>query len=275
LLLKDAQSDPVKRATLISDVVRSIAVIPDGITRTVYIRECSKILDADERVLYAEIRKIRRKRAEQKFKQVENYPSFIDDKPDVKQEKNPPDHTCHVEKDIIRLLLNYGNREEINVLNDKKQEIIVSVAKYIIHVIEDDMLEFSHPVYKTIFEEIKNQVKTDGLVDDSYFIKHSDNTIANTSADLLTILYKPSKIWQKHEVYIESEEMKLKSDVPKIVDAFKNQKVLAMIKETQQQLKNAQDNNDQANIILLQERFIVLNNLKKDLSKNLGDRIII
>ena len=62
LLIRDSKSDPVKRATLITDVVRSIAVIPDGITRTVYIRECSKILDIDERVLYAEIRKIRRKR---------------------------------------------------------------------------------------------------------------------------------------------------------------------------------------------------------------------
>ncbi|HJX71853.1 MAG TPA: DNA primase, partial [Bacteroidales bacterium] len=66
LLVKDSKSDPVKRATLITDVVRSIAVIPDGITRTVYIRECSRMLDIDERMLYAEIRKIRRKKAEQK-----------------------------------------------------------------------------------------------------------------------------------------------------------------------------------------------------------------
>jgi len=68
LLSEEAQNDPVKRANLINDVVRSISMIPDGIMRTVYIKNCSSILDIDEKVLYEETNKIRNKKARQKHK---------------------------------------------------------------------------------------------------------------------------------------------------------------------------------------------------------------
>ncbi|MBQ9665668.1 MAG: DNA primase [Bacteroidaceae bacterium] len=51
LLLKDAQRDPIKRAKLTEDIVRSIAVIPDEIIRSTYVHECAEILGMDEAVL--------------------------------------------------------------------------------------------------------------------------------------------------------------------------------------------------------------------------------
>ena len=63
LLIKDAASDPVKRAGLIREIVRSIAVIPETITRTVYIQECSNLLNVGEQVLYGEVNKLMRDRA--------------------------------------------------------------------------------------------------------------------------------------------------------------------------------------------------------------------
>jgi len=64
LLLKTTENDPVARATLIKDVIRSVAVIPESITRAVYIRECSRLLNVEEAVLYNEVRRILRTRAE-------------------------------------------------------------------------------------------------------------------------------------------------------------------------------------------------------------------
>ena len=92
---------------------------------------------------------------------------------------------------------------------------------------------------------------------------------------MLATTYQLSKIWEKHETYVETEDMKLKEVVPETVDAFKNRKVVTLIKETQQQLREAQESNDIDTILLLQQRFIVLNELKRSLSKNLGNRIII
>lgn len=55
LLLGTAGDDPVERARLITDIVRSIAKIPDNIVRSVYVRETAHQLDVEERVLYTEI----------------------------------------------------------------------------------------------------------------------------------------------------------------------------------------------------------------------------
>ena len=59
LLLKEVGDDPVKRAELISDMVRTIALIPNNISRAVYIRECAAMMAIDEQVLINEVNKIR------------------------------------------------------------------------------------------------------------------------------------------------------------------------------------------------------------------------
>jgi len=57
ILLKGTERDPIKRATVIGDVVKSISVIPDAIARSVYAKECSIQLGISEDVLLREIQK--------------------------------------------------------------------------------------------------------------------------------------------------------------------------------------------------------------------------
>ncbi len=275
LLKKDAETDPLKRATLITDIVRSIAVIPQSITRTVYIRECSRILDVDEKVLYAEINRIRRQRAEEHFKKQSYYVSIPDEKPPARQAIAKDDERFVVERDIIRLLLNFGNSylTIINTTNNKEEEI--NVAQYIVAEIESDELVFIHPVYKMIYEEIKQHIISNSPLSDRYFIHHVNETVSRVAIDLMAPPYGLSKIWARHDNYVETEDMKLKEIVPETVKAFKNKKVLDMIKETQKMLKEAQANNDTDNISILQQKFILLNDLKKKFSKDLGYRIIV
>ena len=65
LLLDDAGEDPIKRAAIISNIVESISLIPDAIVRSVYVQECSRLLQIDEQVLLSELNNRRQKRAEQ------------------------------------------------------------------------------------------------------------------------------------------------------------------------------------------------------------------
>lgn len=64
LLLADAGNDPIKRSSLITDIIRTVAIIPDNIARSVYIRECSATMEIDEQVLLNEVNKIRLKKEE-------------------------------------------------------------------------------------------------------------------------------------------------------------------------------------------------------------------
>ena len=67
LLLEGAGNDPIKRAALIGDIVRSIAIIPDNILRSVYVQECSRLLETDEQMLSREVNKIIRNKREQEI----------------------------------------------------------------------------------------------------------------------------------------------------------------------------------------------------------------
>ena len=275
LLLKDAANDPVKKATLITDIVKSVAVIPDGITRTVYIRECSKMLDIDEELLYTETNKLRRQKAQQTFNKVRYDDLPLSKEKTIQQEKFIRDNKYLLEKDLIRLLLNYGNMEFAVDQPESKEKVYIPVARYIVQEIRNDELEFQHPIYNIIFDEISRLLDNDEPLDEKYFIEHPHLEVSQVTVDLLTPTYGLSKIWQKNENFVETEDMKLKEIVPETVLAFKNKKVMQLIRETHEQLKLAQENNVNEDILLLQQRYIILNELKKNLSKNLGDRIIV
>ncbi len=67
LLLQGAGNDPIKRATLIGDIVRSIAIIPDNILRSVYVQDCARLLNVDEQMLLREVNSIRRDKREKEL----------------------------------------------------------------------------------------------------------------------------------------------------------------------------------------------------------------
>ncbi len=270
LLLKDAESDPIKKATLISDVVRSISIIPDNIARSVYIRECSKILDIDEGVLYNETFKIRRNKAYE-YSKKSNYvpeyqpPNKTKPKPELKIGNDFPH-----EKDLMEILLRFADRE-FNLNEDEN----LTVLNYIVREMRDDELEFEHPVYKLIYSEVLRMYNSKEAFSDYYFTHHENPDICRVAVDLTTDSYELSTIWRKKEVLHQEDELKLKEIVPEFVMAFKNKKVIDLIKNTQQEIVIAQKNADSESLVLLQQKLMVLNDLRKRFSKNLGDRTII
>jgi DNA primase len=272
LLKKEAQKDPLKKASLITDIVRTISVIPENIVRSVYIRECSKLLDVDEKLLYTEIARFRRTRFDQNTKKAESHEFHTDLEaiPQLKYELIPQSYSA--EKEIIRLILLYADqRFRFQEETDKE----MSVADYLLHEVAQDELEFHHPVYSLIFSEILVLHHHQEKITEQYFINHANGLIAKTIVDLITSAYDLSRIWKRFENYFETEEMRLKEIVPEALLAFKNEKVLKLLKETEEDLRHAQDQKNDERMQSLQVKYIVLNNLKMNLSKGLGDRIIV
>ena len=223
-----------------------------------------------------EINKARRKIAEQNYMRLRRIEDQIIKTIPQKQQTSFIEDTEAQEKEIIRLLLNYGEREfRIRPSKNEKKEIQTTVAEFIVNEIINDDLEMSNPVFKQIFEEYQHHLIENKSIGQKYFIHHQDKSIRDTSADLLSISYDLSKIWRKHENYIESEEMKLREILPETLTAFKNKRIILAIKEIQNRIKMAQETDQPEEIEGLQEQFMVLNNLKKQLSRDLGDRTIL
>ncbi|HEX3006269.1 MAG TPA: hypothetical protein VHO90_01505, partial [Bacteroidales bacterium] len=141
--------------------------------------------------------------------------------------------------------------------------------------IEQDELEFSNSSYKKVYDDIRKNFELQIEIDSKYFIQHPDESISRLAIDLFSTPHNLSKIWKRNESFIETEDMKLKTVIPECLMAFKSKKVQAMLKETEQQMLKAQQEKNMDEIILLQQRYISLTNYKKELSKNLGNRIII
>jgi len=149
------------------------------------------------------------------------------------------------------------------------------VEEYLVKEIERDELEFNHPVYGKIFQEFQHFVNSSQLIDSKYFINHPETDISRTTADLISQKYELSKRFKKREVFLETEDMKLKTIVPEIILTYKSKRINLIVKQLQSQLLQLQKEGQADAFLELQQRLILLNNLKRELSKSLRDRIII
>jgi DNA primase len=276
LLLSEASNDPVRKADLIRDIVKSIAVIPEAITRTVYIKECSTVLEVSEPILYHEVNKLRQQKTFQdrnKYPGPEDLPVLppIIIKP-VQREAT----TYYSEKEIIRLLLKFGSSEfERTISKDDGKEQVQTVSDYIVREITSDELSFDDRVFAKIFEDFRFHVEMGLITGDKQFVKHEDPEISSLSADLLADSHELSRIWKDKQTYVETEEMKLKDIVGDVILKFKSDKIMTKRKDIMVQLIEAVKANDTEKVLLLQKRYANLSVALGFISKKLGNRILL
>lgn len=276
LLLEDAKHDPVKRAALISDIVNSISVIPNAIVRSEYVKECATLLHTDENLLFSEISSKRRKKYNEKAGITEATAEV--QKVTLPQAKIEEKSKAELhEREIVRVLLNYGNNILVQEYNEDASEmLILTVAQYIITEIENDELEVQHPLYKQIFDEYSYLLKSNVEVEERVFINHTQHEISSLTADLLSKKYTLSKIFGRgSSAVLENEETKLQEFVPSIVNNFKNFKIMTLMQAKFMELEQAHKDNDIEKIEEIQTIIQQLNTIKKTFALNLGKRIIV
>jgi DNA primase len=276
LLLAEVKNDPVGRADLIRDIVKSIAVIPETITRTVYIKECSTQLEVPEPVLYNEVNKLRRQKS---FQDRNKYPGPEDlpvPKIQVAKQVTHEAGTFWSEQEIIRLLLKYGSEVfERQVDHEDGKETITTVADFIVHEIVSDELQFDNSIFSAIFDDYKFYTTQGLFPGDQHFIRHSNPDISRTSADLLSDSHELSSIWRNKQTYIETEADVYKEIVADTVLKFKSDKINTIRKKLLQQIDEAAKVNDTEKIVTLQKKYNALNKALIKISRNLGDRIVL
>jgi len=233
LLLEDAGNDPVKRAGLIRGIVDSIALIPDGITRSVYVQECSRLMSIQEQVLLTELNKVILSNYKKDNKQAslpEELP-LLDETPvdGVPNESREEFSLFFQEKDLIRLLLNYGEKPiDIVVTNEDGHDEThqVSVAEYLIANIEQDEIELQHATYSSIYKEYVEFIGKEEIPSSNSFTQHNDQTISTESSAMLISPHSMSENWStRHQIYPETEEMLLRKAAKDCVFRLKLRRV--------------------------------------------------
>lgn len=276
MLMADAGSDPVRKAEMIRDIVKSISVIPENIIRTVYIKECSTLLDVAEPVLYHEVNKLRH---DKNFRDRDKYPVREDlpAPPNVVQKQTVKVHPGFwSEKEIVRLLLKFGNTTfEKRISEPEGREETVTVSDYIVGEITSDELDFDDTVCSTIFSEFRFNAGHGLMTSDRQFVKHEDPAISSLSADLLSEPYELSKIWSEKQTYVETEETRMHDIVCDAVLKFKSEKIKGMRRVIIEQMEEAVKTGDNERVIVLQKRYSALNSALGQISKQIGGRIVL
>lgn len=269
-LAKLSEGDPVKRAELIRDIIEAIAHIPEMITRSLYIRECSRLLYVEEPVLWNELRKVRRKLFDEAPSNVIT-PKPAEAIPRVLPE-NTPAYTCEPqEKELIRVLVKYGEEEttfigELEPGHDEPPIYTMKIADYIIQNLKADDISFENELCRNIYNECCSLFERGEKISEDYFMRHQDEYISNFSMSLVNDNYIMSD-WSRRSIGIKTERDHLGLTTEKAVYALKSRRVELMIKELQEHIRQPLNDEDLGK---MQEQQRRLDTAKRMLKKKLG-----
>ncbi len=279
LLLKTTENDPVAKARLISDVIRTVSVIPDTITRSVYIKECSKLLNADEETLYTEVRKQKRKQNEEFRKKERREEVRLQRKkaaPQASQPEIDPSDFLIEELEFLRFLLKHCKTVLFEEEDDQKPGEIheIKAGNFMVGELEKDNLISEKRLFRQIFFDVKENLGKKEFDPWKHFVYHPDAEVSKLATDLLSEKFIESKRWAKAGAYTEKEEEILDYLIPKIIFEYKLRKVKLMMEEIETAIDRAAKENDFEKVIEEQSKYMNLKRVEKFLSDKLGSRAI-
>lgn len=273
LLSKDAGDDPYKRAELIKDITSSIAVIPDMITRQVYIKDSAERLHMSEKVLTTEVVKLRKQKIEEADKSAERAESQATSTPDPSvspqdglSEKRSGSETVGQRSgleanyyNLMQLIVRYGERP-IEV-----DGTIYTIGDVIIDTLRGDEIAPTRPVYQTIMDEFKQHSKDPGFKAEYFYKFHPDRQVNQVAIDMIAERYQGAK---------PENNVQLGELVTRLLFEIKLTVINMQIDDLEAGLKQAQEANDidrQMALLAHQPELLAMRN---ELCKILGNRII-
>ncbi len=279
-------SDPLRRSQIINDIIGSVAVIPDPVTRNVYITSVSQEFGLQQDAVFETVKTIRARKLERVTAERAREESRIAADPNVPvQEPVAADITDNSiapnERELLYYLIRYG----FNVLHKVENMVYgaevaqePTVASYIHSSLEEDGLHFINPLYRRLYEEyysvvgpyMRNDLTRDrrdaaGRAVIKHFIDGTDREVARTVIDLIEDVYQLTV--KKYQESLVPEEQLLSFSVPKAVLLYKLRRMEMASREATEQLRVAQHNGDTEMQKSLMRRIQILMKVRNSLAK--------
>lgn len=301
LLLEESQGDPMKKAQLTKDITRSISVIDDAIVRAVYIKECSRLMQVDEALIINDVNRqiIENRQSQNSVPQNRTavQPDMAPEEPEqagdpvqagepvqqpvavdpIEELRNQVRAVLRSDKGplatkealLARLLVRYGERTMCFLEDEQGQQVPVSVGKFITTSLDEDSIEFCHPVYKRILELYRENCGTEGFVSEKFFLSYPDAPVSLTAASLLEERYQLSTIFQ--DVRFAKEDENLYEITRHVMTDYQLAIVAYEIRQLEKEIQNPAPDQD---ITPLLSRYKEMLQTRNALAKELGDRVV-
>ena len=278
ILLKDGENDPLKKSDLIREIVQSVGLIPDQITRSVYVKEIARQFDIEESIISNELMRLRRNSLSKQFQEPEFNQVPLPENDIVKsQEKTDPTkedaHRFKHEEELMRMMICFGTREIETLALDSNELHKTSVVELIYQELKQDLLTFEYPLFIKIYDKIIEGLSEKTFYTASYFKRIEDQEIVSFVSDIESREIELSTNWiTKFSIFTKSESDDLYSTVMNIVYNFKYKKVEDHLLSIKSDISKG-DLSDE-DILLALGQQMLYENVKKVISEKLG-RIIL
>ncbi|MEO5905410.1 MAG: DNA primase, partial [Saprospiraceae bacterium] len=257
MLLKEAEGDPMRKASLVKDLVETLARIPEAIKRATFVQECAHLMKIDEQILVRETNKAVAEFLNHKRQGIPRDTADYEAKTQKQvfdHQTGPFDPTVHnlpgvqdqyQERDIVRILLNYGTK---NIPDSP----VNPLSKYMITGLLDIIDEFQNPNYKKIIEIYHALIEQDKSPSASYFTEHPDREIQHLAIELLTAPYEYAS-WDEHDIPLQVQlhpDDNFKKDAHNAILRMKLKVLMSQIEKNQAKIQELQaSGNDEETII--------------------------
>lgn len=292
LLLEEAQGDPRKLSELINDIVASISVIPDEITRTIYITQTAQTMRMDEdlikRAVSRQISKIREEEHKRRIGGTQNSDEVNASDTEtgkavvhkqegktetglaVKAVSNPDDAVTNgIEMLLAQLIVRYGERKVCEVETENGGKHQLSVAEFIFHSLSQDGLSLRNANAALIMDEAMKHLNDNGFAAEQYFLNHEDPGLSQL-ASRLSMDREQLSIYHGKET--AHDEERLMDTTNHILADLKLSIVRRDIKGIMKQMKDSSLSKEQRVQVLV--RFKELKEVEARLAKEAGDRVL-
>ncbi|MCD8266525.1 MAG: DNA primase [Prevotellaceae bacterium] len=292
LLLDEAKGDPVALSRLVNNIVQSIAVIPDEIVRTLYIRETAQTMSLREELIDKAVgQQIARNREEwlrQKQREEERNlattPKPADGEPKAVEPKaqgnvpeapkNPAtvDRFLPIERELVRAVVRYGAETVGERETEAGERETLSVIDYINLALRQDNMRLRDPLLRAMLDEALRHKNDEGFESERFFLNHPDPDISRAAFELVSQREQLSRLYTEGKA--ESGQDTALALVPHLLTDYKIAIVKERLQALTEKLRSPALQGDKEGYASLMADFMKLKAVERKLSLLAGDRVI-
>ena len=277
-------TDPIKRGEAISDIARSISVIPDQVIRDTFVTDCAHRIGLDESTLVNTINKYIRRAKEEKQKEREraekrNGTELEQNSGSEEEDNGRPiiplsilssqEQANEVELLLIQEIVRHGSEVIFdNVETNDGQTITLTVAQYISLDLGQDDLQFFNPLHQQILNEAAEHSGDAGWKSESYFCSHPDQQVSQLATRLAI---------DRHQLggrfVLQPRENALQQRVRHLVMDFRLGIIKQRLKDIERQMR--QPSKDSGKTMELMRQYKDTKEIRDALAKQLGRDLVV
>ena len=300
LLMKEAQGDPIRMSRLVNNIVQSIAVIPDEITRVFYTRETAQMMQLKEDLVSSAVTRQLKVNAQEAQKERERVqrrvvqdgrdlqaaeatPGLpqpveaapVQEEPPVADAAGAASRPPAIETLIIQAVIRYGERIICDMQQQDGSTRPVNVIQYVEGSLSQDCLTFTWPLYRQVLELGVAHCGEEDFKAESFYLNHPDKRIAELAFRLGTDVELLSRYHtQGVEPDIQQEYNLLMDLVTRLLTDLKLAIVTQRRRHLVQQMRDPAVLADRERTRTLMQQLQELKALEAVFAKQCGDRVL-